>query len=344
MFEPIETERLRLRRPLASDLDALVARRNHPEVAKYQDWTLPWPEERARIVLAETREISEPVDDDWWMLTVETLDGGRIVGDLSLKLQWEGRAAEIGYTFAREEWGRGYAHEATSGLVDRLFSDPKLTRISATLHPDNHRSARIVERLGFVHEGHTRLSWWVGDENSDDWLYGTTRADFEAWTARPTGPPDAVMLEEITWDKVRPVIELSTHKSQERMVSPNGVSLAEAHIPEPYDGKPVTPWHRAVMADGELAGFVMLDTAAESGDRPYLWRLMIDRRHQRRGIGRRVIDQVVGLVRSWGHDELDVSYVSGVGSPEPMYLACGFVPTGKIIDGEIEARLDLRTV
>ena len=128
MFEPIETERLRLRRPLASDLDALVARRNHPEVAKYQDWTLPWPEERGRIVLAELRDISEPGDDDWWMLTVETLDGGRIVGDLSLKLQWEGRAAEIGYTFAREEWGRGYAHEATSGLVDRLFSDPKLTR------------------------------------------------------------------------------------------------------------------------------------------------------------------------------------------------------------------------
>ena len=48
------------------------------------DWTLPWPEERARIVLAELAEIPEPVDDDWWMLTVETLDDGRLVGDVCL--------------------------------------------------------------------------------------------------------------------------------------------------------------------------------------------------------------------------------------------------------------------
>ncbi len=39
---------------------------------------------------------------------------------------------------------------------------------------------------------------------------------------------------------------------------------------------------------------------------------------------------------------LDVSWVPGKGSPEPMYLARGFVPTGAIHDGEIEARLDLQ--
>jgi len=341
MFEPIVTERLRLRRPVASDLGALVARRNDPDVAKYQDWTVPWPEDRARIVLAELGRIPEPVDDDWWMLTVETLDEAQIIGDVSVRLQWNGRAAEIGYTVARDHWGNGYASEAAGGLVDWLFSDPKRTRIGATLHPDNHRSARVVERLGFVHEGHTRRSWWVGDENTDDWIYGITRDDYEAWRVRPTGPPGHVVLEEITWDLVRPVIALSTHKSQERMVSPNAVSLAEASLPEPYGGKPVTPWPRAIVADGELVGFVMLDTAAEGGGRPYLWRLMIDRRHQRRGIGRRVLDLVVDVVRSWGHHELDVSYVPGVGSPEPLYLGYGFVATGNIIDGEIEARLEL---
>lgn len=307
VFDSIVTERLRLRRPLASDLAA----------------------------------IPEPIDEDWWVLTVETLDGGQIIGEVSFTLQCEGRAAEIGYALAREHWGNGYAHEATGGLVDWLFSDSNRTRISAILHPENHRSARIVERLGFVHEGHTRLSGWAGDENTDDWVYGITRTDYDAWRARPTGPPERVILEEMTWDKVRPIIALSTHKSQERMVSPNAVSLAEAYLPEPYGGKPVTPWLRAVMADGEPVGFVMLDTAAESGSRPYLWRLMIDRHHQRRGIGRRVLDLVVGAVREWGHRELDVSYVPGVGSPEPMYLGYGFVPTGRVIDGEIEARLDL---
>jgi diamine N-acetyltransferase len=34
--------------------------------------------------------------------------------------------------------------------------------------------------------------------------------------------------------------------------------------------------------------------------------------------------------------------VPGKGSPEPMYLAHGFVPTGEIDDGEVVARLALR--
>lgn len=341
MFEPIETERLRLRRPEASDADALVARRNHPEVAAFQDWTLPWPAERAAVILAELDAIPEPVVDDWWMATVETLDGERIVGDVSLKLTWDGRGAEIGYTFAREAWGNGFAHEATAALVDWLFSSPKLTRIGASLHPDNHRSARVIERLGFQFEGHTRLSWWVGDENSDDWIYGLTRADHEAWNARPTGPPAEVTLADITPDMVRPVVRLAPHKSQERFVSPNGASLAEALIPEPHEGLPVTPWYRAIMADGELAGFVMCDTAEENAGSPYLWRLMIGRHHQRRGIGRRVLDLVVEQARSWGGTDLETSWVPGVGSPEPLYLGYGFVPTGEIVEGEIEGRLPL---
>jgi hypothetical protein len=28
------------------------------------------------------------------------------------------------------------------------------------------------------------VSFWVGDDNSDDWLYGMTRAQHTAWTNR----------------------------------------------------------------------------------------------------------------------------------------------------------------
>ena len=36
-----------------------------------------------------------------------------------------------------------------------------------------------------------------------------------------------------------------------------------------------------------------------------------------------------------------VSWVPGIGSPEPMYLAAGFEPTGVVEHGEVEGRLDL---
>jgi|GEM_PF-6096511 len=77
----------------------------------------------------------------------------------------------------------------------------------------------------------------------------------------------------------------------------------------------------------------------EAHREPYLWRLLIDRMHQRRGIGRQVLDLLVEECRAWGDQSLMVSWADGPGSPRPFYEAYGFVPTGDIVDEEIEARL-----
>ena len=50
---------------------------------------------------------------------------------------------------------------------------------------------------------------------------------------------------------------------------------------------------------------------------------------------------LIERLRAEGHDTLLVSWHPGPGGPEPFYLARGFVPTGQIVDGEIEARLTL---
>jgi diamine N-acetyltransferase len=73
--------------------------------------------------------------------------------------------------------------------------------------------------------------------------------------------------------------------------------------------------------------------------RAYLWRFVIDRRHQRRGIGVRALETVVDQCRVWGVESLVVSWAPGRGSPAPLYLGRGFMATGKVEDGEIEARI-----
>ena len=341
MFEPLLTERLRVRRVEPGDTAALFARRNDPEVAELQAWEMPFSAADADRIVAGAAEDTDPPVDAWWMLTVERLDDGEILGDLALRLGSEGRSAEIGYTFSRASWGHGYATEATAALVEHLFGRPQVTRVHATLHPDNHRSARVLENLGFVHEGHTRLSFWVGDENTDDAHYGLTRADLDTWRNRPLAAPEEVRLVEVTPDTQSTVMRLVTHKSQERFVAPNVVSFAQALIPEVIDGAPVVPWYRAVEADGELVGFVMMAEITDAHPEPYLWRLMVDRLHQRRRIGDRVLDLVIDQCRAWGADSLIVSWEEGVGGPSPFYERRGFEPTGEIVDGEIEARLVL---
>ena len=284
-------------------------------------------------------DMEGPENDQWWMAAVERIDTGQVVGDLNVRLSWEGRCAEIGYTFHSEHWGHGFAVEAAAALVDYLFGHPEVTRVFGMLHPANTASARVLERVGMLYEGHTRNSYWVGDENSDDWIYGMTPNDHRAWIDRQRHAPDTVTWEPVDQSNESDVYKLKTHWTQRDFVAPMESSYTDALFPEIVDGAPVEPWMRAVHADGELVAFVMLARVTEAHPEPYLWRLLVDRLHQRRGIGRRILDLVVEQCRTWGAETLLTSWNPVRGTPEPFYLAYGFELTGNIVDDEVEARL-----
>lgn len=155
-----------------------------------------------------------------------------------------------------------------------------------------------------------------------------------------TPPPPRVTLREITADTVRAVCNLAVAAHQQGFVAPNAVSLAQAlFAPE--------AWYRAICADDELAGFVML--ADESLREPPparpaigVWRFMVDARFQGRGIGRAALQQVIALVQARGvFDALELSYVPGPGCPEPFYRGLGFQPTGRVDEGEVVLELPL---
>lgn len=341
MFEPIRTKRLLIRPFQSGDAVALEARRNDPLVAKHQNWSLPFTAEQAATVETELVAMGGPQDEEWWMAVVADAVTGETLGDLALHLSQKGRTAEIGYTFASEHWGHGYAIEATDAFLAYLFEVQGVTRVFGMLHPDNAASAMVMERTGFLYEGHTKLSFWLEDSNEDDWIYGLIREDWEKWRNRSQAPPTEVSLVELNPENERVVSRLGTHKTQEAFVAPMLWSFTDALFPEVVDGAPVVPWMRAVDADDEIVGFVMLALRTEHHAEPYLWRLLIDRLHQRRGIGGRVLDLIAKECLEMGDTTLVTSWGEGKGSPRPFYLSHGFVPTGKVIDDETEGRKQL---
>jgi GNAT superfamily N-acetyltransferase len=149
-------------------------------------------------------------------------------------------------------------------------------------------------------------------------------------------------LREITEANAQSVLALRCTPAQERFVSSVADSLAEAD--ETPQGN---PWFRAVYADGRPVGFVMLSwdvlpQPPEINGPWFLWKLLIDHRHQRKGYGREVVRQIVELVRGQGATELLTSHVPGEGSPAGFYARLGFVPTGEVDpQGEILLRLRL---
>ena len=341
MFTPIRTERLTIRPFRRDDAGGLAERRNDPQVARYQNWTLPYSRERAEEIVTQLVAMDGPEDGKWWMAIVGDPDTDEAFGDLALRLSWGGRAAEVGYTFGPEHWGCGYATEALQALVTYLFEELDVTRVFGDLHPDNLASALVLERSGFLFEGHTRSSYWVGDECSDDWIYGLTRPDWEVWRNRPRHPPREVSLVEVSAENVRAVSALRTHKTQESFVAPVARWFTDALYPEVVDGGPIDPWVRAVSADGDVVGFVMLACRTAHHPEPRLWRLLIDRLEQRRGIGGRVLDLLAAQFRAMGDTALVTSWGEGKGSPRPFFLRHGFAPTGRIIDGKTEGRRHL---
>jgi len=338
-FDPLRTERLLLRSPRSSDTADLHARRNDADIARYQDWLVPYTLDRAEMLVAESLALGGPTPAHWWMITIADPADTMVLGDLAVHITDDGHTADVGYTLSRSAWGHGYASEALDALVTHLFETVGVTRVEAELHPDNRASAMVLERVGMVFEGHTRLSFWLGDDNSDDWIYGITRRDWEMWRNRPRHQPGSVRLVEIDADSMGDVRRLTTHKSQELFVSPVAASYADALFPEVIDGAPVVPWMRAIEADGELVGFLMVALTTDAHPEPYLWRLLIDRMHQRRGIGTATLDLLVEQCRAWGDRTLITSWEPGKGSPEAVYTRFGFVPTGNIVDGEVEGRL-----
>ena len=74
----------------------------------------------------------------------------------------------------------------------------------------------------------------------------------------------------------------------------------------------------------------------------FLWKLLIDTRHQGHGYGARAVRLVAELVRAEGATELLTSYVSEDGGPAGFYARLGFVPTGELdANGEVIVRLAL---
>ena len=109
-------------------------------------------------------------------------------------------------------------------------------------------------------------------------------------------------------------------------------------MPPTAHGETVVAWCRVVIADGEPVGLAMVGRSPSGEQAPRLWRLLVDRLHQRRGIGSAVIGLVADRCRSWGAAELLASWRPGKGSPGPFFVSRGFVPIGTRDDGEVDAR------
>jgi ribosomal-protein-alanine N-acetyltransferase len=178
---PLVTERLLLRELRASDAQAVASGAGDRRVAR-QLIAVPSP---YPVTLAR-RWIASRID--WWGagrgLTLAITRHARpelLLGTVSLRRFARDRRAELGYWIIASEWGQGITTEAASAVVDFGFDELGLARIYAQVFAANAASARVLDKLGMVHEGIKRQHVRKGRTLVDVMIYGLLR---DEWARR----------------------------------------------------------------------------------------------------------------------------------------------------------------
>jgi RimJ/RimL family protein N-acetyltransferase len=175
-MKTLKTERLVMRMLREEDFEQYAAMLADAEVSRYLGDGRP-------LSRADAWQQMALIVGHWQlkgygMWAVEEAATGRLAGRIGFfnPEGWPG--FELGWTLAREFWGRGYATEGARRALLYGFTELGRAHVISLIRPDNLPSIRVAERLGERLEGSTELF------GSEALVYGITRED---WLANRQG-------------------------------------------------------------------------------------------------------------------------------------------------------------
>ena len=95
-------------------------------------------------------------------------------------IDWSNRNCSVGYWLAEQHQGKGIMTRCCETLLDHVFEDLGLHRVTIQCGTGNMRSCAIPERLGFTREGFTRHGEWVNDRWVDLVVWGILEDEWKA--------------------------------------------------------------------------------------------------------------------------------------------------------------------
>ena len=153
----IETDRLVLCRLTTDDAAFILRLLNDADFLQYIG-------DRGVKTLNDARKyiLNGPVDSyerfGFGLYLVKLKDGDISIGICGLLKRDSLRDIDVGFAFLPEFRRKGYAYESASAVLDHGKTTLGLNRIVAVVSPDNHRSIKILEKLGLAYREMVQLS------------------------------------------------------------------------------------------------------------------------------------------------------------------------------------------
>ena len=188
MTEPVvqvpalDTARLRLRRLMIEDAAAAHLAYGDPEAMRFWDMPPSIDLEETERRLKRSLSVEPQWHATWAVLTRSDgqLPDDEFIGMINYHARqpWNCRLA-LGWILISRFQRRGFMEEAVRAVLTHCFTTLNTHRVEAEIEPDNHRSARLAQRLGFQREGLLRDRLFVADQPRTIQMYALLRSDWD---------------------------------------------------------------------------------------------------------------------------------------------------------------------
>lgn len=122
-------------------------------------------------------EATKEQGDDLYAIDID----GEAVGGIGYHRQVDvyRHNAYVGYWLSEEHWGKGIMTASLRRLVDIVFTETELLRLFAGTFAPNLNSQKVLEKNGFVREGHHLGNVMKDNVVLDSFIYALRREQWE---------------------------------------------------------------------------------------------------------------------------------------------------------------------
>lgn len=168
-------ERLSLRPLDVQDLERCLRWINDPEILQFLGRRRPMSREMETAWLAAQYKDERQIN-----FAITLNEGDRHIGNCGLDtLDTANRSACFGILIGEKDaWSQGYGSEAARLVLGYGFQQLNLHRIELEVFSLNHRAIRAYEKLGFVHEGVKRESYFRNGAFHDTLVMGLLESEW----------------------------------------------------------------------------------------------------------------------------------------------------------------------
>ncbi|MCI4677780.1 GNAT family N-acetyltransferase [Rhodoblastus acidophilus] len=178
----IEGEGLYLRPAVPGDFESWRLLRGESR-AFLTPWEPSWPLDdltRPAFLRRILRQDQERAEDESHGFLIFRAGDDALLGGITLGNLRRGVAqcGTLGYWMGEKYAGKGFMTKAVRALLRHAFLEMGLHRVEAACAPENERSRRLLERLGFQREGYARAYLLIDGAWQDHLLFAMLERDF----------------------------------------------------------------------------------------------------------------------------------------------------------------------